>query len=126
MDGQLREKHLAFADFIARYGRSYASKTEVDTRFEIFANNFDDIKAHNEQFEAGKTLFQKGVNKFSDLTKDEFNARYHSAMLGTPTPKKSFRPHVFQSNKLTSAFWDWINPWSKKDDDVDEEEPAPY
>jgi len=80
---------------MARYGRSYASKTEVDTRFEIFANNYDDIKAHNEQFEAGTTLFQKGVNKFSDLTKDEFNARYHSAMLVAPAPKKLIRPHVF-------------------------------
>ena len=95
MDGRLREKHLAFADFIARFGRSYASKTEVDARFEIFAENYDDIQAHNERYEAGETLFEKGVNKFTDLTRDEFNARYHSAMLGAPAPKKkSGRPHV--------------------------------
>jgi len=95
MDGRLREKHLAFADFIARFGRSYASKTEVDARFEIFAENYDGIQAHNERYEAGETLFEKGVNKFTDLTRDEFNARYHSAMLGAPAPKKkSGRPHV--------------------------------
>ena len=57
IDGSLSELHLAFADFIARYGRSYASKTEVDTRFEIFAANYNNIKVHNELFDAGETLF---------------------------------------------------------------------
>ena len=99
--------------------------TEVDKRFEIFAKNYDDIKVHNEQFEAGHTLFQKGVNKFADLTKEEFDARYHHAMIGKPTAKKSTKPLVFQPNKLLSSkFWDWINPWSKKDDDdVDDAQP---
>ena len=88
--------------------------------------NYDNIQDHNEKFEAGQTLFQKGVNKFSDLTKEEFDARYHTAMLGKPVAKKSTKPIVSQPNKLLSPkFWDWFNPWSKKDDDdVDDDQPA--
>ena len=35
------EKHKAFAQFIAQYGRSYASKDTVEERFNIFSANFD-------------------------------------------------------------------------------------
>jgi hypothetical protein len=39
----LSEKHTAFAEFIAQYGRSYASKDTVEERFNIFSMNYDKI-----------------------------------------------------------------------------------
>ena len=62
---------------------------------------------------------QKGVNKFTDLTKEEFDARYHTAMLGYTAPK--ITPIVSQpimSLGESSKWWEWLNPWSdenKKD-----------
>jgi hypothetical protein len=35
------EKHKAFAQFIAQYGRSYASKDTAEERFNIFSANLD-------------------------------------------------------------------------------------
>ena len=46
------------------------------------------MQAHNEQFMEGHTLYQKGINKFSDLTKDEFDNRYHTALLDVNKPLK--------------------------------------
>ena len=96
----LYEKHLAFADFIARHGRSYASKTELETRFEIFASNYDAMQAHNEQFMAGNTLYQRGINKFADLTKEEFDNRYHTALLGLDRHLKANKPKVSSGHRL--------------------------
>ena len=38
------EKMAAFTEFLATHGRSYTSKSEIDTRYDIFAANFDSIK----------------------------------------------------------------------------------
>ena len=39
----LSEKHTAFAEFIAQYGRSYASKDTAEQRFNVFSANYDKI-----------------------------------------------------------------------------------
>ena len=41
--GSVSEKQAAFAQYIAEYGRSYASKDTVNERFNIFSQNFDKI-----------------------------------------------------------------------------------
>jgi hypothetical protein len=48
-----------FMQFVARYGRSYASKSDFDVRFEIFAANLAAIEDHNSQDEITHT---KGIN----------------------------------------------------------------
>ena len=75
---------------------------------------------------AGQTLYQKGINKFSDLTKDEFDNRYHTAMLDVSKPLKN-KPKVSASRKLKNRFWDWVNPWRNQEEtDADQgTTPAP-
>ncbi len=41
------DKRAAFADFLATYGRSYASKSEIDIRYSIFSKNYEHIQNHN-------------------------------------------------------------------------------
>lgn len=41
------EKETAFLHFLARYGKTYASKTDLTGRFEVFSKNYDAIQAHN-------------------------------------------------------------------------------
>lgn len=86
------EKHKAFAQFIAQYGRSYASKDTAEERFNIFSANFDQIKAHNAN---ENRTFEMGINAFTDMTVEELNKRYLSVKLRVPQ-------HVTQSRLLAS------------------------
>jgi hypothetical protein len=53
------EKMAAFTDFIATHGRSYATKSQIDTRFDIFSVNFDEISEHNANPDRG---YEKAIN----------------------------------------------------------------
>ena len=61
------EKQIAFMQFLAKYGKTYASKSDMGSRLKIFLANFDKIKAHNSQEDA----YKMGVNQFSDMTFQE-------------------------------------------------------
>jgi C1A family cysteine protease len=58
-----------FINFIATHRRSYGTKEEYEFRLNIFAKNFEHVKAHD----AVKTGYTQVVNKFSDYTPEEFN-----------------------------------------------------
>ena len=106
------EEYSAFSEFIGKYGASYAGKDEHMGRFDTFAVNYRDIKAHNARFEAGEVTWEKTVNQFSDLTEEEFTARYLSnSFIGKPDLPPDFkqepdvehddhRPHVVQASHV--------------------------
>ena len=50
--------------FIATYGKSYASKTEMPSRFEQFAKNYMLIKEHNAR--GDEVTFKMAVNHMTD------------------------------------------------------------
>lgn len=52
------EKETAFLNFLARYGKTYASKTDLTGRFEVFSKNYDAVQAHN----AVSERFSMGIN----------------------------------------------------------------
>lgn len=87
--------HMAFQEFLVKYGRSYASKTEVEERFDIFAANLESINNHNDNAESG---YRMAVNQFADLTEEEFSQRYLSAKMNMPVRKpeliRSHRPSL--------------------------------
>lgn len=35
------EKEQAFMHFIAKYGKTYASRSDINTRFQVFSQNYD-------------------------------------------------------------------------------------
>jgi hypothetical protein len=59
--------------FLAKYGKTYATKSDLSTRFTTFSENYDRIKAHNS---LGGERFRMGINQFSDMSLDEFTALY--------------------------------------------------
>ncbi len=59
--------------FLAKYGKMYASKSDMSSRFQIFAENFDRIQAHNS---APEGRFKMGINQFADLSVEEFTSLY--------------------------------------------------
>ena len=65
------EASTAFNSFTSRFSRNYKSKEEYNKRLNIFKKNLEIIEEHNQNHaaEEGYTL---EVNKFADLTKEEF------------------------------------------------------
>ena len=60
-----------FYDFMAQYGRSYNSESELEFRFEVFKQNMAQAKILQEQ----NPLARFGVTIFSDQTEQEMLAR---------------------------------------------------
>jgi len=59
-----------FENYIAEYEKSYVS--DYAYRQGLFEKKLIEIKQHN----AGDSTYKKGINKFSDLTQEEFRSRW--------------------------------------------------
>jgi hypothetical protein len=71
-------------DFTARNTKNYKTMGEYNKRLGIFKKNYKKILEHNSK-KASEDGFTKEINKFSDLTEDEFQS-----MLGyIPLDQKS-------------------------------------
>lgn len=94
----------SFEEWSAMYGKVY-EPTERDYRNTVYDSNVARILEHN----AGNYSWTMGVNKFADLTADEFKAMYTG---GIRIPKKSLRA------KAVGPFNTTANPtsvdWSQK------------
>lgn len=73
----------AFNQFVRKYDRKYLSMSERDYRLRVFHDNLQYIAEHNQKG-LGYTL---GVNKFADLTFEEFDKAY---LRQGPTPNTPF------------------------------------
>ena len=60
-------ENYEFEDYIQDFNKSY--EQEFDIKKQIFEENLREIKIHNSNPDFS---WKKGVNKFSDLTKEEF------------------------------------------------------
>jgi len=72
-----------FQAFMTTYNKQYKNAAETAQRFEIFKNNKARIAQLNQQG-AGRTKF--AINKFADLTKEEFKASRLSKVHAQRTP----------------------------------------
>lgn len=62
-----------FIDFQDRFGKVYNTIEEFNSRFDIFRSNLRSVFTHN--LDTTKN-FTMGINQFSDLTTEEFKARF--------------------------------------------------
>lgn len=63
--------NTVFEEWKLKYGKSYDTALEHRYRFSVFAENLANIQERNAQ---GRTI-KLGLNKFADLTNDEFVSR---------------------------------------------------
>ena len=61
-----------FNDFKLKYKKAYRNINEEVERFDIFKANLAEIDAPNN----GRSSYKKGINQFTDLTKEEFKETY--------------------------------------------------
>ena len=73
---QLEQLHsYSFAAYEKDFGKVYATSGERDLRASVFANNLATIVTHNAKFFDGNSSYSLNVNRFADLTLEEFKAR---------------------------------------------------
>merc|ERR1712080_655118 len=61
---------MEFQAFEHEFGKTYKSSAERLSRFAIFMKNVKEIEEHNK---SGKSSYKKVINKFADMTQEEFN-----------------------------------------------------
>ncbi|KAA8537786.1 hypothetical protein F0562_027634 [Nyssa sinensis] len=69
-----------YESWLVKHGKSYNALGEKEKRFQIFKDNFRFIDDHN----AENQTYKLGLNRFADLTNDEFRSMY----LGTKMDSK--------------------------------------
>ena len=84
-----------FSDWAATYNRTYVSESEAEYREYVWHSNLVKVERHND---AGYS-WTMGMNKFADLTADEFAAQY---ITGGYDNFLSFR-HSFPHRQYTTA-----------------------
>jgi len=93
-----------FSNFQDRFRKKYESLQELETRFEIFRTNVQNIINHNLDHNQNFTL---GINQFTDLTPEEFKAQY---VTGIKSKVESFGCVPFSSSASnTPSSIDWRN-----------------
>ncbi|XP_046663095.1 procathepsin L-like [Homalodisca vitripennis] len=66
------EDHAQWELFKVAHEREYDTPEEELKRKNIFLENLQFVREHNEKFENGEVTFDVEINKFSDLTTEEF------------------------------------------------------
>jgi len=111
---EARQSHLAgdetqsnneiWQGFKNKYNKIYATIEEEQTRFQIFLSNYQKIEDHNKEFVNGRKSYQMGMNKFGDMTHEEFLSKLLSS-----NRSESFRGTTFLApqNILIPTAIDW-------------------
>nr|GMD60774.1 ervatamin-B-like [Ipomoea batatas]GMD63802.1 ervatamin-B-like [Ipomoea batatas]GMD66545.1 ervatamin-B-like [Ipomoea batatas] len=91
--------------WMVHHGRSYKNDAEKAKRFKIFEQNVKFIESFNK---AGTQSYKLGINKFSDLTPEEFKATMLNEGKAPPRPKPS-KPASFLNESLAEVpeYLDW-------------------
>lgn len=95
--------HLNFI-FQTKYGKTYKSPGEEVIRFKLFKENLKIIKNHNDRYEIGQESYTMGVNKFADLTQEEFPQLWSmpNVKLNEPYDRYYAEPNA---NAVNSVDW---------------------
>ena len=62
-----------FSNFQERFSKRYENLQELESRFQTFRSNLKNIILHNLDYNQNFTM---GINQFTDLTPEEFKAKY--------------------------------------------------
>jgi len=90
--------------WMAQHGRIYKDEAEKQYRFNIFKNNVEYIESVNT---AGDRKYRLGVNRFADLTKEEFRAAYTGYKPKSSRPAKGTEQFRYVNFSRVPAALDW-------------------
>ncbi|KAG8043749.1 hypothetical protein GUJ93_ZPchr0458g22853 [Zizania palustris] len=70
------ETRRLYAQWMAEHGKNYNAIGEEERRYQVFKDNLRYVDQHNAAADAGVHSFRLGLNRFADLTNDEYRAAY--------------------------------------------------
>ncbi|XP_068655965.1 cysteine proteinase mucunain-like [Aristolochia californica] len=99
------EVRALYESWVVHHGKAYNALGEKDRRFEIFKDNLRFIDEQN----AGNHTYKLGLNRFADLTNDEYRSTYLGAK---PSPRNGLsRPksdrYSYKEGEGLPDFVDW-------------------
>lgn len=94
-----RESFEEFRAWTATHGKKYSSPSEFAHRLAIFQKNLVEIVAHNSR----TSSYKLALNKFSDLSVEEFKAKYLN--LKTSTEAKDFDLTLLDGTPSNDVDW---------------------
>ena len=100
-EATMRERH---EQWMARHGQVYKDVAEKERRFQIFKDNVELIESSNR---GGNKPYSLGINRFADLTNEEFKAfrtGYKRSSSPRPSSAKAFR---YENVAAVPASMDW-------------------
>ncbi|KAI4383339.1 hypothetical protein MLD38_009189 [Melastoma candidum] len=98
VDQTMRQR---YEQWMARYGRVYGSDLEKEKRFQIFKENAIRIDDFNQ---ANEKPFKLALNKFADLTNEEFKSTYNRYKEHICSPQESFK---YENITTVPSTMDW-------------------
>ncbi|URE30863.1 hypothetical protein MUK42_17965 [Musa troglodytarum] len=95
-----------FEQWIAQHGRAYANESEKSYRLGVFTRNLDFVNAFRQ---AGNRSYTVALNRFADLTKEEFLAAYTTTRLRPSADSyPGLQPFRYRNVTAPSSI-DWRN-----------------
>ncbi|KAJ4700532.1 Senescence-specific cysteine protease [Melia azedarach] len=94
-----------FEQWIAQHARTYEDGLEKDRRFNIFKDNLALVEQVNN---AGNRFFKLAMNKFADLTPEEFIASHTGFKMSSHSKKvKKNATTAHKNSKAPPPSWNW-------------------
>ncbi|KAL1532143.1 senescence-specific cysteine protease SAG39-like [Salvia divinorum] len=91
--------------WMAQHGFSYENEKVKEARFQIFKDNVQHIDRHNQE---GNHTYKLGLNKFADLTNEEFLAKYARSSMQSSKVVSSYQSSFEYTNiKDIPSSLDW-------------------
>merc|ERR1719431_647268 len=101
---QLDATRAQFSSFMSEHGKEYETQAEYHLRLNIFRENLAKIEEHNQSGASWKM----GVNQFSDLTQQEFEAQFMGGYKRTPGMNGLALTKVAKATKTRSELPDSV------------------
>ncbi|RRT59435.1 hypothetical protein B296_00019415 [Ensete ventricosum] len=70
------EVQLLYQEWVAKHRSSRNALLDEERRFEVFKDNLRYVDEHNAAADRGEHAFRLGLNRFADLTNEEYRAKF--------------------------------------------------
>jgi len=103
-----------FLSWSQKHGKEYATELELNVKFNTWKDNREFINSHNDLWAAGKKSYTMKLNKFGDMTNEEYQK--HMGLRKGPRNGRQYAKGAFTQNlKDAPDTFDWrdhniVNP----------------
>ncbi|MCD7453480.1 hypothetical protein HAX54_021104 [Datura stramonium] len=91
--------------WMSHHGRVYKDDVEKAERFKIFKENVDFIDSFNND---AAHSYQLGLNKFADISNEEFQSMVGRYNLSFPPETSNLQPFSYESEISSPDSWNWV------------------